>query len=261
MLSVFVCEDQSDQLDAITTHIKNYVSIESLAMEVVCSTTSPHDILDYISNNQVAGLYFLDVDLQCDMDGIQLAKAIRKHDPRGFIVFITADAESLTLTFKYMVEAMDYIVKGDTLIKDRICKCIHDAYAKYTAKPSPLQDTFVYRLSSDTNKLSKGSPVAVERSNILYFEVNQDRPHNLIIYTENGKYDFRYKLSQVQKELDERFFKCHRAFIANMTKVNEFDVKNLKLIFANGDKIDVAAKHAKKVKSMIGKWQEITNEN
>jgi len=233
--------------------IKNYILIESLPMEVVCATASPYEILDYLAENRVAGLYFLDVDLQCEMDGIRLAESIRKYDPRGFIVFITADAESLTLTFKYRVEAMDYIVKGDLVIKDRICKCINDAYAKYTSKVTPLQDTFVYKLSRDADKLSKGSTVAVERSEILYFEANPDRPHNLVIYTENGKHEFRCKLSHAEKGLDKRFFRCHRSFIVNTTKIITIDETNLKLQFVNGDEIDIAAKHVKKVKDLMTK--------
>jgi len=223
MLSIFICEDQPEELESTTTFIENYISMENLGMEVVCAATSPHEILDYISESKVAGLYFLDVDLQCEMDGIQLAEAIRKYDPRGFIVFITADAKSLTLTFKYRVEAMDYIVKGDAYIKERISKCINDANAKYISKSTPLQDTFVYKLSGNTNKLSKGSVVSVDRSKILFLEVNQARPHSLIIYSENSKHEFRGKLSHAQKELDERFFRCHRAFIVNTTKITAID--------------------------------------
>ena len=99
-------------------------------------TTSPYDILDYVSENEVTGLYFLDLDLGCDINGIELAKTIRARDSRGFIMFVTADAESHVLTFQYMVEAMHYIVKGDDAFGDCICECLTNAQVRFTSNPA-----------------------------------------------------------------------------------------------------------------------------
>jgi len=215
-------------------------------MKIVCSTASPGEVLDYLDNNSVAGVYFLDVDLNCSIDGIRLAEAIRAHDPRGFIVFITADAKSLTLTFEYKVEAMDYILKGDFDLSERICKCLHNAYEKYTAKRTPLHNNFVI-------KVSKDEILSVDCSKILYFEVSSTTPHNIVVHTDSSRHQFRGKLSQIQKELHGTFFKCHRSVIVNVEKVVHIDTSLLKLRLENGTSVDVAAKHVKSVMELIRK--------
>ena len=46
------------------------------------------------------------------MSGLELAVKLREYDPRGFIVFITAHDDMMFETFRYRLEALDYIVKG-----------------------------------------------------------------------------------------------------------------------------------------------------
>ncbi|MCL2437156.1 MAG: LytTR family DNA-binding domain-containing protein [Clostridiales bacterium] len=251
MLSIFICEDNPEHLEQITKCIRNYVLIENLPMKIMCSTAFPGEVLDYLRDNKVAGLYFLDVDLSCEMDGIKLAEAIRTYDPRGFIVFITADAESLMLTFKYKVEAMDYIVKGDFDLNGRICECLRNAHDKYTAKPTPLQNYFIL-------KPTKDETIVLDCSKILYFEAAA-APHKIFVYTETGRYRFRGELSQIQKELNGFFFKCHRSIVVNIEKVASIDTSLLKLQLHNGDTIDVSIKHIKGVKELMQKLSAKTD--
>ena len=59
------------------------------------------------------GCYFLDIQLEADMNGIKLGSEIRKHDPVGNIIFVTSHSELTYLTFVYKVAAMDFIFKDD----------------------------------------------------------------------------------------------------------------------------------------------------
>ena len=84
----------------VKKEVERHVFDEDLTVKIVCAAASPYKILEFLKNNPpVAGLYFIDLDLKCDMNGIRLAEAIRKHDPRGFVVFITNDLLSHKLTF------------------------------------------------------------------------------------------------------------------------------------------------------------------
>ena len=241
MLSVFICEDNPIHLEQITKCVSDHIIMENLGMKIACSTTSPKDIINYLCNNKVAGLYFLDVDLNCETDGIALAEAIRKYDPRGFIVFITADAESLQLTFEYKVEPMDYILKEGVTQEPRIRKCIDNAYIKYTAMPSPLQNNFVFKQNRDSVAIS------VPCSDIVYFEICPDVQRRINLYTGNSRHSFRGELTKIEKHLDHNFVRCHRAYIVNLTKIVKIDDRNLILHLNNGDSIYVAAKHLKKI--------------
>lgn len=113
MLKVFICEDNNLQRDKIKSTVENTIIIENLDMKVALSTGKTQDIIDYLENNKGSGLYFIDIDLNSDMNGIQLAERIRQYDPRGFIVFVTTHGEMSYLTFIYKIEVMDYIIKDD----------------------------------------------------------------------------------------------------------------------------------------------------
>ena len=252
MLSVFICEDDPKYLKSITKCVSNYIMMEELDMKIKYSTTSPIGLLNYLDENKQAGLYFLDIDLSCKINGIKLADNIRKHDPRGFIVFITADAESHMLTFQYKIEAMDYIVKGDKNLKTRIGECIHSAYSKYTSKvTNPLQNNLVF-------DLPRGHTLAVEAAKILYITTDPSKPHNIILYTNDSKHQFRGTLTQTEKMIakshsSESFIRCHRSHIVNVKKLVALDTENLKITLVDDVNLDVADKYVRKVKTVMSK--------
>lgn len=99
MLNVYVCEDNPKQLKSIETIINDFIIIHNLDMQITLATTKPDELLRNVSDSPQTGMYFLDVDLKSNMNGLTLAKEIRKYDPRGFIVFITTHAELTYLTF------------------------------------------------------------------------------------------------------------------------------------------------------------------
>ena len=140
MLNVFICEDNTIERNKFEKIIKDIIMIENLDMDVSLSTGNPEDILSYLDNNSVSGLYFLDIDLKNKINGLKLAEKIREYDPRGFIVFVTTHTEMSYLTFIYKVEAMDYIIKDNyPNIRKRIHECILNANKKFSSKVTDLQ--------------------------------------------------------------------------------------------------------------------------
>jgi two-component system response regulator AgrA len=231
------------------------VCIENFAMPVVCATTSPDDVLNYLKRNKgVSGLYFLDLDLGCDMDGIRLAEKIRVYDPWGAIVFITADAEAYKLTFEYKIEAMDYIVKDNSIIESRICNCLQNANAKFTNKDAALNDRFIVKINRDASdflgsfKPSKDSIISMDSKRIMYFETSADIKNSIIIYTTDGSLEFRGSLSKIDKQLDKsRFYRCQRNIIVNLENIVAVDSARLTVLFENGMIVDVSPKQIHKL--------------
>lgn len=104
-------KDDDAQRKSVVQNIHNTVLIEELDMQLLLDTSDPYKLLEMVKANQNTGIYFLDIDLKCDMNGMKLAQEIRKFDPRGFIVFITAHSELSYMTFQYRVEAMDFVLR------------------------------------------------------------------------------------------------------------------------------------------------------
>lgn len=244
MLRVFICEDNDSQRKQFTNIIENYIAIEDLDMKVVLSSPSPSDIISFLEKSDgESGLYFLDMDLNCETDGIALAGEIRKHDPRGFIVFITAYSDTLPLTFKHKVEALDFITKEDSQVKERICDCIRDAYTKYTGKSTELQDNFVFKAGQ--------SVVSLSRKKILFFESSLDVAHKITVYADNGAYTFYGKLNDVENDLGNGFYRSHKSYIVNLKRIKGVNTVSKTISFDNDAVCYVSARNLKELMSMI----------
>jgi DNA-binding LytR/AlgR family response regulator len=77
VLGVFICEDNEVQRKQVTSFIRKYLLIEELDMAIKVSTGDPEEILDYLEQHPDSrGIYFLDVDLKCEMNGIELGAIV-----------------------------------------------------------------------------------------------------------------------------------------------------------------------------------------
>ena len=140
-LRIYVCEDETEQRIYISEIIKNYILKNNLNAILELSTGDADEMIQHVKKVETVGLYFLDVNLNCDKSGIELGRIIRQYDTRGFIVMVTSYSNLANLTFSYKIEAMDYIEKRDlSVVKTRIEECILTALSR-------LKDT-VYK----TNK-------------------------------------------------------------------------------------------------------------
>lgn len=239
MIKIFICEDNKEQKEKFKDIISNIILIENYDMEIELVTDDPYMILDNLKNNTVAGLYFLDVDLRSDINGIQLAEQIRKYDPRGFIVFVTTHAEMSYLTFMYKVEAMDYIIKDNYKnIGDRIKACIENALDKYKTKSSELQKVFSVKVDDRI--------INVDFNDIIFFETSTTI-HKVILNSTSRQIEFYSNMKEVYEMLDERFCRCHTSFIINKDKIKEIDKKNRIVHMITGDECLVSTRGIKKL--------------
>lgn len=227
MIKVFVCEDNKEQREKFTKAIEDIIMIENFDIEIALTTENPYNILDYLKTNDVSGLYFLDVDLKTDINGIKLAELIREYDPRGFIVFVTTHAEMSYLTFMYKVEAMDYIIKDNyNNVKERIHQCILNANKKYSSKTTELQKNFTIK--------AQDKIINIEYNKILFFETSTTI-HKVILHAIDRQVEFYAKMKDVEDKLDKRFYRCHRSFLVNIDHINEIDMANRVIKMVNGE--------------------------
>jgi len=208
MLNVFICEDRPNQREMIEQFINNVVIDENYDVGLAVSFNNAVGLLRYLNINPVkSALYFLDVDLQDEINGIELGAKIRELDVSATIVFITTHSEMANLTFKYKVEAMDYIVKGDIdRLKTGIKECIALAYQRYLNSKHSEIKYFVVN--------ANGSAWNIPYDDILYFETNTNSSNKLVLHTKTGEIDFRSTLYDVVQSAPE-FILCHKSFAVN----------------------------------------------
>ena len=227
MLHIFVCEDNAVQRKAVVQTIQNTVLMEELDMRLVLDTADPYELLEAVKTSQNTGIYFLDIDLNCDMNGMKLAQQIRKFDPRCFIIFITAHSELSYMTFQYRVEAMDFVLKDNPAeAKVKIRECLLHAWERHTLQTNKVHKTYTIEIGE--------RKISVDYQDILFFETSGNI-HKVILHAKDRHVEFSGTMKDLERTLDDSFVRCHRSFIANRNNIKEVDTKNRIIYFVNGE--------------------------
>lgn len=246
MLNVIICDDINAELVNFTKIIENVIIIENYDMKVQLATNNPYDVLSYIEKSKTTGVYFLDVDLKCELNGIELAEKIRQFDPRGYIIIVTAYPDTMPLIFKHKIEAMDFIKKSDYFdIRNRIEECVKNAYQKHVSHSTVNQKVLSIKL--------KDQIITVEYDKIISIETSLHDEHKLILHTENMRQEFHGYLKNILDRLDDRFIRISQSYIVNIDYVKNLNIPKRNILMNNGQIFHIPARNMMAIKKrMIG---------
>ena len=243
MIDIFICEDNKKQLDLFTTYISNLILIEGFDMKIVQATSDLHQLLKEILTAENTGLFFLDIDLRSDMNGLTLAQRIRQIQPRCFIVFITSHSEMSFLTFQYKAEALDFIVKDSAEhIKSKIHECLLDVNSKYTSSNNNVTRTFTINQNDKR--------IVIDYNDIIFFETSNNI-HKIILHARKRVIEFTGQLKDIEQQLDYRFYRCHTSYIINKDNITDIDFKELLVHMNNGETCPVSVRKKKGLKKLV----------
>lgn len=224
-MNIFICEDNKEQRKNLKNAIEEILINKGIKGKIQLSTNSAYEILDYISENNSKGVYFLDIEIGQDINGIELARKINDIDKNAIIVMVTSHSEMSQLALKYHIRALDYIVKDSIEgIYKRVDECL----------------TFIdekLRESIDSEYITIENNQCVEKiryDDILFFETAKKR--TLALHTYDSYVEFKGTLKDIEDKLDQRFVKCHRSFIVNKDKVLRIDKKQRILFMEDGSR-------------------------
>jgi len=238
MVHVLICEDDLKQRTHIRNIVEKYLISHELDMDLVLSAAKPSEVLDYVQTNRVkGGLYFFDVDLQSDINGIELGAKIRTLDVSASIVFITTHAELTHMVFRLKLEAMEYITKDSPPadLERRVVECIQTAYNRYLDGKHATDKIFTVKTGEQAFN--------IPYSDILFFESAEGANNKIFLYKKTGeKIGFYETLSNVAAH-GSPFFRCHRAFVVNTDNVRRIDRSDRELELIGGELIPVSRRN------------------
>lgn len=236
-MNIFVCEDDQDYRRILCDEITDILSEKQIVCQAVRASGSTGEIIDYIGNNAALTLYFLNIDLNRELYGLEIAQMIREADRESAIVFITGFAGQAQLTFKYKLQALDYIVKGTDGLRSRIEDCML------------IANTMLNVNSKKKLRLSGKSELLTIPLDDIYFLESGNSTHKISIHYRGGCYEGRGTLKEFFDRLDDRFAYCHRSFIVNKDNISAIDLKQRKISFENGMCCWYSKEYAKEVVS------------
>lgn len=227
MIPIYICEDQEPVLNQLKRYIENICLLHELDFEVAAASPKPDDILKGLRQNPGQGIYFLDVDLQDELNGFELGKEIRKIDSRGFIIYVTTHEELLAETFKYRLEAMDYILKDDWQeVKDRIRECLFQVKERMKKEVRQDKEYFV------VNAASRVLHIPLDK--IIFFETSSKK-HVVSLCTSKEYIEFYGNLAEIQQQTGHGFLRIHRSYLVNREHIRGLDSRKKVVVLSNGE--------------------------
>ncbi|WP_310601781.1 LytR/AlgR family response regulator transcription factor [Anaerosporobacter sp.] len=244
MSKVYVCEDNDQQREFMSRTVQELLLVEEFPMEYGVATANPHELLEKIKGETDTGIFFLDIDLQCDMNGMELAQKIRECQPRSYIIFATTHSEMSHLTFKYKIEALDYIIKDNRdELKVRIQQCLHHVMESETRQGESESEKNYFVQTG-----GRITPLSYEE--ILFFEISETKG-KMYVSTKDKCIEFKGNMKEIEEEMDERFCRCHRSFFINLDNIETIDEKNNMIVMAGGAECPISVRLKKKLLQQI----------
>ena len=79
----------------------------------------------------------------------------------------------------------------------------------------------------------------------------KDEPKELpkiILHCKNRQMEFLGKIKEIEKEVDGRFYRCHRSFLVNKDNIREIDFQHRVIYMVNGDECLISSRMMKGLK-------------
>ena len=167
-------------------------------------------------------IVFLDIQMD-GMNGIEAARELRERQEDTVLIFITGVKE-------YVFDALDlyafhYLLKP--IDEGKFAEVLQRAAGE--AKKKKEKKCLFIRTRN----------ITLDQSDILYIE---SRAKKLEIHTAGADkaIEIYAAMDELEGQLGEDFYRCHRAYIVNMAQITEYDNESITL--TNGDKVYLAKK-------------------
>lgn len=223
-MRVAICDDCNNCLELterVLDEMKDYIwEYESFL--------NGKELLDYLSKNEIRfDLYILDIDMP-ELDGIELAKEIRKQDISALIIYQTSHLDYMekaldTVMFHYLVKPVE-----DEKLKELLKKANH--YLERTGK----RFSFLYQKNI----------CSIPCRDIFYFEKDKRKVY---IHASSGLYETYSSMKDILDRLQEELFlEVSCSHIVNMEYVKL--IKKDEVILYDGTVFPIGRTKLKKIR-------------
>jgi two-component system, LytTR family, response regulator len=188
---------------------------------------------------------FIDVRMP-DLDGLELARTLRRFASPPAIVFVTAYEDAAVEAFE--LRAIDYLVKPVSRWRlDEAIERIGAVSEVEVHELAPEDDEIV-----PVDSLAAGTTRLVERSSILYLCASGDYVR---VVTGDGRFLMRGSLSDIASRWEPLgFVRVHRQYVVNLRRAVEIRPQlngTAILIFPGGKEVPVARREVAELRRRL----------
>lgn len=234
MQRIAIVDDEIEQAERTAGYVREYM--KSKKANAIIETFSSGTEL--AKTSALYDLMFLDIEMP-DINGIYLARKIRRTNHRLHIVYVTNFTKYRDAAF--MVHAYGYIKKP--VLKEKINEILDDFLNECRDKKKSV-----------VLKQIDGTSYITDVSDICYFEYLGNRKINAYMYN-NDCVRISTSLSNLEGEYRAYGFASpHKSYLVNLNRVKSFDMKECVLVFDNGMTINTAQKRKKEFQFVLSEY-------
>lgn len=217
MLSIAILDDNIRLLEEYEQLIPSWFAKNKIKGQIVVATTEYKDFISEV-RQQAANVCIIDINLRSDVNGIFIAKCLRKENIKAEIIFCTGMLEYIQQAFD--VNAYHFITKP---VGQNLEKCLLKLSKEIASRES---DKKIIEIKSGAR---------------IYYVPTESITHVMregtktIIYTTNRILEVYESLESLTHRInDAKFIKCHRAVIINRNYIEYVDKKSKNIVLTNG---------------------------
>ncbi|MBI1184648.1 response regulator [bacterium] len=203
--------------------------LSKMGYTVIGTFTNGADLVEFIRLNE-ANLILADINIEGKINGIETIKSIKKYS-NAPVIYITAQADKNTFSEAKETKPMAYLTKPYNDFD--LQTTIELAFENFTREMDNDASGIIVNNNIYVRGKNRYEKIAVKEIEFLEAAGNYTD-----IFTTEAKHTVTMKIGQIEEALHlEPFFRCHRSFMVNLTKVDGFDDAH---IFISNNKIPIS---------------------
>ena len=222
MINFIVCDDNKEFLKNEKQIIDNFMMNYDVDYKVYLFNEYDKKFDEVLLDDIGFKIYLLDIQTK-NGSGLDVARKIREEydDWVSVIIIITAFNEFKYEALGNRLYLLDFINKLNNCT-EKLKEDLEIALKHYNQRNKSLKYEYNHILKQ------------VEFRHIICIEKEQDSKR-CIIRTTYGELIINKTLNETMKLLDKRFMKTSRSMIVNVDFISEYNIKDNKLVFTNGE--------------------------
>ena len=210
-MRVAICDDDRESC----ARLRSLIRKQKPDCEVTCFDTGRR----FLEARKHFDILLLDIQME-EMSGIEVARVLRINQEKTILIFVTALKEYAAEAFE--VSAFSYLLEPE-----KFCRVFEDACREARKMESQSGEQLFFQ--------TKARSFLVQKKEILYVESHKRKVE---IHTLRENIQIYATMKNMEGQLGNGFFRCHRGYLVNLAYVAEYGTGVIRL--QNGEDIYLA---------------------
>ena len=204
---IVICDDSDVDRQYLSAFVSGWAASVGHSVQIAMFASAEDFLFQYAEKSDY-DILLLDIEMG-SMDGVTMAKTLRKDNDTIQIIFITGYSDYISEG--YEVAALHYLMKP--VKQEKLFSVLDRAVEKLAKNEKVL------------NFEMSGEMVRIPIYQIRYAEVFG----NYVTIHADDKLKIKMSLGELERELDDRFYRVGRSVIVNLTQISRVTKLEIKL--------------------------------